>query len=242
VNRARDILLRDNGNTLQTKRSFNSLLKNSKAIFHEDKTCFYPNWNPIWVESFLKIKGFRNTAKRYVLPPSELIQNTFSKLAAIDGPVWVCMTLALRAGLRRNEIAYARQSWLQPQGMMTKLHIYPEDDFTPKGSNGFTEMPTSVVKDILNVSKDCTYLLGIGSEWYRNEKIPKLAVQMLREWGWTEYRCPLHELRKLFGAVISTTQGLYQAQKYLRHSNPQITNDDYADLVETEEIVELWAG
>jgi integrase len=42
-------------------------------------------------------------------------------------------------------------------------------------------------------------------------------------------------LRKQFGSYVATAFGLYQAQKLLGHSSPQITSDYYASLVELPE-------
>ena len=44
-----------------------------------------------------------------------------------------------------------------------------------------------------------------------------------------------HEMRKFYGAQVVTQQGLYAAQKYLGHSNPQVTNQYYATLVDLKE-------
>jgi len=239
-NRVREHRIRTKGDTLSTKRTLNSMLRNAKAVFHPDMAAMYPEWNPEWVSAFMKIRPYKNTLRRYVLPPAELIQHTFREMDDLEGPVKVCLTLALRAGLRRSEIIHARKSWLLPEGMTTRIYIYPEDDFTPKGKNGYTEIPSTVAADILSQCPDSQYLLGFDDPQIRARMVPNEAVRLLQEWGWGEYTHPLHELRKLFGAFIATTQGLYTAQTLLRHQNPQQTSDTYADRIVDDKVVRLW--
>ena len=67
------------------------------------------------------------------------------------------------------------------------------------------------------------------------------VLKDLRRIGWDRMK-PLHECRKLYGSYWASKEGLYFAQKTLRHATPLTTNDYYADLIDQEEIMELWSA
>jgi len=66
-------------------------------------------------------------------------------------------------------------------------------------------------------------------------------IKQLRSIGW-DRKNPLHELRKLFGSYIATTEGIYMSQKFLRHADASTTNDSYADIMANDKIKKLWAA
>jgi len=57
--------------------------------------------------------------------------------------------------------------------------------------------------------------------------------------GW-DRNSPLHECRKLYGSYLANKEGLYAAQKALRHSSPQVTSDAYADIMLDDKIIQFW--
>ncbi|HAT53612.1 MAG TPA: hypothetical protein DCS80_10210, partial [Betaproteobacteria bacterium] len=67
------------------------------------------------------------------------------------------------------------------------------------------------------------------------------ALDKLRAIGW-DRASPLHELRKLFGSYIASTESIYIAQKFLRHADASTTNDSYSDAIIEGDIKNLWVA
>lgn len=232
-----------NGGSLSAanKRSLNTLLANTQAVFHERHTSLFPFWNPAWVKEIMELKPYARVGAKYRLPPESLIIQTIRNIEAMDeGPVKNCLTLALRAGLRRREIAYARKDWVDVSPVVSRIYVKATRDFQPKGSEGYAEIESRFIERLVFSEGD--FLLGVDREYDRVDVIPTKAVATLRDWGWTDCANPLHELRKLYGSVLASTRGLYSAQVLLRHSNSQVTSDNYADLVVSPTLLQVWAG
>lgn len=235
--------LQFNGGTLSpaNKRSINSLLANVQAAFHERHTSMFPFWNPEWVKEIMEVRLYPRVGVKYRLPPEDLIVRTVRNVETMEeGPVKNCLVLALRAGLRRREISFARKDWVDVSPVVSRLYVKATRDFQPKGCEGYAEIETRFIERL--VFSEGEFLLGVDREYDRVDVIPMKAVATLREWGWTDYANPLHELRKLYGSVLASTRGLYSAQVLLRHSNSQVTSDNYADLVVSPRILQVWAG
>jgi integrase len=64
---------------------------------------------------------------------------------------------------------------------------------------------------------------------YRCAAVFDSLVQWLRSRGISSNK-PIHELRKEVGAHIATNDGLYQASRFLRHSDVSTTARHYIDL------------
>jgi len=223
-----------------SKRTLNAMLANIKAMFCEHHTAYFPYWNPEWVEEFIKIPHFRRVSTTYRLPPETLIIDTLAHLRLMDpeDPVRTAIVLALRAGMRRSEVTNAKKDWVELHGNLARIHIVATDDFTPKGSPGFTEIESAYLSEAL--ASPGPYLLGAEDERERVDGIPTRAVATLRSWGWGDYSNPLHEMRKIYGSVVASTRGLFAAQALLRHRNSQVTSDNYADLILGARLLEVW--
>jgi len=228
------------GLTASSKRTLNTMLANIKAMFCEHHTVYFPYWNPEWVEEFVKIPLFRRVSTTYRLPPERLIVDTLAHLHLMDprDPVRTVIVLALRAGMRRSEIINAKKDWVELHDNLARIHIVATDDFTPKGTPGFTEIESAYLDEAL--ASPGSYLLGEVSERERVDEIPMSAVSTLRSWGWEDYSNPLHEMRKIYGSVVASTRGLFAAQALLRHKNSQVTSDNYADLILGARLLEVW--
>ena len=97
----------------------------------------------------------------------------------------------------------------------------------------------SLAKKILNKALGDDYLIKNRADYGRPAF--KEALEELRAVGWQRSK-PMHELRKLFGSYVASTESIYTAQKYCRHADSSTTNDLYADLIDDNTVTDLWAA
>ena len=229
----------DQGLIASKKRTINSITRAMKAIF--TRMSIYENYNMDFVDSIKKQEFFRGLKKQYRLPPTDLILKTFDLWPKTDGDTYTLIGLALYFGLRRNEIYHARADWFDfgIGDARTRVNIVAENTFKPKGGHeGFTMGSGSIAKSVINKSSGDDYLMVNRMD--KGNTAFKKCLDQLRAIGW-ERANPLHELRKLFGSYIASTEGIYISQKFLRHADASTTNDSYADAIIDENIRSLWA-
>lgn len=226
------------------KRTINSVFRNAKSIFSDHAMEAFPNkWDITGINDLKKEPFFRRVSKTYILPSVSLIEKTFNlyrKYIDRHPDKQIILGLALFFGLRRAEIAACRRSWISLDSDKAIVSIKHESDFKPKGGkDGFTAGRLSVAKSILNNSEGFDKLIKDSA---RKAERPLAEVILdLRKIGWTR-AAPLHECRKLYGSYLASTQGLYVAQSYLRHSNPAVTSQYYASLMPTKKMTDLWVA
>lgn len=228
------------GNKPETKRTLNKILATLQALVGPRHMIYMENWNPEWVADFMKIKPFPRVGAKYKLPDSDLILDTIARIDIMEpSPEKTMLMLALRGGMRRGEIINMKMDWIEKKGDVYQINIEETEDYKPKGTSGFTQIPASFVEQL--GLPQSGYVLGTEDAYLRKLVVPTNAVSLLREWGWDNYSNPLHELRKLFGSMIASSHGLFQAQAFLRHSSSQLTYDKYAGLVLEENVLQVWA-
>ena len=148
--------------------------------------------------------------------------------------------IALHFGLRRTEILHMRRSWFDLSGDKARINVVAELDFKPKGGHeGLTMGSKSVAKAILNKASGDDYLIKDRAD--KGRPAFDATLKVLREIGW-ERASPLHELRKLFGSYVASTESLYISQKFLRHADASTTNESYADAIVDDKVKNLWVA
>jgi hypothetical protein len=83
-----------------------------------------------------------------------------------------------------------------------------------------------------------TYLIK-GTKTYRSDDLFDEANSWLRSHGWNRDK-PFHELRKLYGSMIASTQGLERAKELLDHESVRTTEEFYARTDMAKDICALW--
>lgn len=239
---------KDEAEKLSFKRTLNSKLRGIRSLVAPNAVDHYEGLKQDWELSCLRqfyeeAKFFDKVGVSYRLPPEKLIVDTFDlieRTAACGDPlVASALLLALHGGLRSDEIVNCRIPWLDTTATPNRIWVAADGVFKPKGTQGFTEIRPDVLAKVRSLCVGQNYLLHDETE-KRVEAVDK-AVQALRANGWADYNKPLHELRKLFGSYVATTAGIFKAQKLLRHSNPNVTNQHYADVVLSEVLKSCWA-
>ena len=220
------------------KRTLNSNIRQLKALF--SRPSLFEDYDTDFVEIIRKQEFYKGLKKQYRLPPLDLIQKTFDLFPTTSGDVHTLIGMALHFGLRRGEILHARRSWFDLAGEKARVNILAEMDFRPKGGHeGFTMGTKSMATSILNKASGDDYLLKDRADSGR----PAFegALKALRAIGW-ERPSPMHELRKLFGSYVATTESIYISQKFLRHADSSTTNESYADVIVDDNIKKLWVA
>ena len=220
------------------KRTINSNIRQLKALF--SRLSLFEDYDTEFVEIIRKQEFYKGLKKQYRLPPLDLIQKTFDLWPTTSGDVHTLIGMALHFGLRRGEILHARRSWFDLAGEKARVNILAEMDFRPKGGHeGFSMGTKSMATSILNKASGDDYLLKDRADSGR----PAFegALKALRAIGW-ERPSPMHELRKLFGSYVASTESIYISQKFLRHADSSTTNESYADVIVDENIKKLWVA
>lgn len=232
--------IKDQALIASKKRTVNTIIRSMKAIF--TRTSIYEGYNMEFVECIRSQEFYRGLKKVYRLPPLEIIQKTFDLLAKSDGDVHTLIGLALHFGLRRNEIFHIRRSWFDfdCDDHRARIYVAADKKFKPKGGHeGFTMGGKAFAKSILNKATGDDLLINNRAD--NGRPTFEKALRELRAIGW-ERSNPLHELRKLFGSYIASTESIYISQKFLRHADASTTNDSYADAIIDDKIKNLWVA
>jgi integrase len=230
--------IEDEGLIQSRKRTINSNIRQLKALF--SRPSLFESFDMDFVDAIRSQEFFKGMKKLYRLPPLDLIQKTFDLWPKTDGDVHTLIGIALHFGLRRTEMLHLRRSWFDLSGDKGRINVVAELDFKPKGGHeGLTMGSKSVAKAILNKASGNDYLIEDRAD--KGRPAFDATLKVLREIGWKR-ACPLHELRKLFGSYIASTESLYISQKFLRHADASTTNDSYADAIVDDNVKNLWVA
>lgn len=220
------------------KRSVNSRLRQVKAIFARPK--LFKDFDMEFADIIRAEEFYQKLKKQYRLPSESLIAATFELFNDSEGDLYTLLGLSLHFGLRRNEAFHCRRDWFDLSEDRARINIVADREFRPKGGHeGFTMGSKAIATSILNKASGDDLLITTRSD-YGRVLFDKL-IKQLRAIGWDRPN-PLHELRKLFGSYVATTEGIYMSQKFLRHADASTTNESYADAMASDKIKKLWAA
>ncbi len=192
-------------------------------------------------------------------------------LREADPNAYKAFLLALGLGLRRNSASHARYAWIQehktasisqlmfrlqaPAGPEAAgqakpqriLMLQVESDFRPKGRDECViPMDDFVYQELMALQVALAdpaaphYILH-GSLTERTDYVWDRLSAWMTALGW-DRRMKAHELRKLFGAEVATSFGIYTAQRLLGHKDPGLTSSRYADLASVPDLKIFGAG
>jgi integrase len=230
--------LKDEAAIASRKRSINSRLRQAKAVFSRPK--LFKDYDMDFAEILKAEEFYKKLKKQYRLPSQSIISKTFDLFHNSEGDVYTMLGLSLHFGLRRNEAFHCRRDWFDLSEDRARITIAADREFRPKGGHeGFTLGSKSIAKSILNKASGDDLLISTRSDYGR--VLYDDLIKQLRSIGWTRPN-PLHELRKLFGSYVASTEGIYISQKFLRHADASTTNDSYADVMPSDKIKNLWVA
>jgi len=234
----------------------NSLIRNAKSLFGRRVLPYLSQ--DLVLPSPLPFEGValeKAPSMRYVsrIDPIAMLALAREELAEADPEAFKVMLLALVCGLRRSEIDNLLwRSFDFPNSRLrvetTEYHQLKSEDSAGEIDlndevlaqfRGFrAKVPTAVfvidseampagasIRAFKRVSKPSK---ETKSRTYRCDGVFGRVIHWLRGKG-VDSAKPLHTLRKEIGSVIASEQGIFEASRYLRHSDIRITAAIYAD-------------
>jgi integrase len=157
-------------------------------------------------------------------------------LAKTDPGAYVAHLLFSRVGLRNIEIVNARVHWIS-EGTIGIVNR-PEEDFFPKGSEGWVPIAPDVLKEILRFQPLCTdgYLVPGANRTERHDAVyrrhSKWVSQWIRDRTKTSY-----ELRRYAGSrLLDMGATIFEVRDFLRHRDVQTTQMWYAYRLQNRQL------
>jgi integrase len=149
-------------------------------------------------------------------------------LAENDPGAYVAHLLFSRVGLRNIEIVNARVHWISDGsiGIVNR----PEEDFFPKGCEGWVPVAPDVLKEILRFQPLCTdgYLVPGANRTERHHAVYRRHSNWVSQWikGRTKTS---YELRRYAGSrLLDMGASIFEIRDFLRHRDVQTTQMWYA--------------
>ena len=220
----------------------NSLVRNAKALFGKKILPFIEQ--SVTVPRPLPFDGItmeKAPSMRYVsrVDAFGILATAKKELAPKQPEAFKVMLLALICGLRRSEIDnllwrsfdFGRKvlrvesteyHQLKSEDSAGEIDL---DDDTVAIFRGFrAQKPTG----LFVIESPNRPRIETTARCYRCEATFKAVLKWLRAQG-VEAAKPLHTMRKEIGSIIASEHGIFEASRYLRHSDIRITAAIYAD-------------
>jgi len=224
----------------------NSLIRNAKALLGKKLLPFLEQRlelsRPL---PFDEVTMEKSPSLRYVsrVDPYAILAKAKRELGKQDTEAFKVMLLSLVCGLRRSEIDHLLwRSFDFTKGVLriesTEYHELKSED-----SAGEIDLDADTIalfrgyraqnpESIFVIESPNQPRSELKARTYRcNSTFTRLIV-WLREQG-VEAAKPIHTMRKEIGSIIASEHGIFEASRYLRHSDIRITSAFYADKKKT---------
>ena len=225
----------------RAKRSANSTLTQARALFSK---AAMPIYEGLKLPDLAKFKGvakfglqesvgFRPIPAAVLTAMEKAARET---LRAESPAMYLGYLMAIRLGMRDCEMVAARWDWLEEWPTGTQMAILTRADFAPKGAEGRVPVSGEVLAEMRAlggpVERGSGFILPGATATARNEAIYRGLSAWVR--GFLPDRVKsVHELRKHAGSIVVTqTQSIVQAQRFLRHRSVATTERHYATLLD----------
>lgn len=238
--------LRQSADDPLTKRrtivTVNSLIRNAKALFGKKILPFMEQ--RITIPRPLPFEGVgieKGPSMRYVskIDAYAILARAKMELAQTAPEAFKVLILALVAGLRRSEIDHLMwrafdfsRKLLRVEN--TQYHqLKSEDsageiDLDQETSDLFQEFRRENPTSLFVIESPNPVRSATKSRCYRCNATFEHVNSWLRVQGVDNIK-PLHTMRKEIGSIIASEHGIFEASRYLRHSDIRITSAIYAD-------------
>ena len=158
----------------------------------------------------------------------ETMEAAAPTLSENDPGAYVAHLLFSRLGLRNIEIVNARVHWISDGsiGIVNR----PEEDFFPKGCEGWVPIAADVLKEILRFQPLCVdgYLIPGANQTERHDAVYRRHSKWVSQWikGRTKTS---YELRRYAGSrLLDMGATVFEVRDFLRHRDVQTTQQWYA--------------
>jgi hypothetical protein len=154
------------------------------------------------------------------------------KLASTDPAVYVAFLMFSRLGLRNIEIRNARWSWIE-NGRIGIIER-SEENFYPKGSEGWVPVAPDVLKELMrfrNLSTNDYIVPGVTAT-DRKDAVDRRHSAWVGQWIKDRSKTS-YELRRYAGSLVyNATRDILKVRDFLRHASVETTQQWYAYLLE----------
>lgn len=224
----------------------NSLIRNAKALFGKKVLPFVEQKltvpRPLPFEDVGMEKG---PSLRYVskVDAYALLARAREELADNEPEAFKVLILALVCGLRRSEIDHLLwRTFDFSRGLLhienTEFHqLKSEDsageiDLDADTAALFKGYRARAPKSVFVIESPNAPRAERKARCYRCNAVFERVNEWLRLQG-VDTMKPLHTMRKEIGSIIASEHGIFEASRYLRHSDIRITSAIYADKKKT---------
>jgi hypothetical protein len=157
-------------------------------------------------------------------------------LAKSDPGAYVAHLLFSRVGLRNIEIVNARTPWISAGsiGIVNR----PEEDFFPKGCEGWVPIAQDVLKEILRFQPLCTddYLVPGANQTERHDAVYRRHSKWVSQWIKDRTKTS-YELRRYAGSrLLDMGVTIFEVRDFLRHRDVQTTQMWYAYRLQNRQL------
>lgn len=220
----------------------NSLIRNAKALFGKKVLPFIeqetslPRPLPFDGVTLEKPPSMRYVSK---MDPYAILASAKDDLGETDPEAFKVMVLALVCGLRRSEIDNLLWRAFDFQNSVLRVEASEFHQLKSEDSAGVIDLDVDTVtlfrgyraknpKSLFVIESPNPPRNEMKARCYRCDAVFKKVLRWLRAQG-VETTKPLHTLRKEIGSIIASEHGIFEASRYLRHSDIRITSAIYAD-------------
>jgi integrase len=149
-------------------------------------------------------------------------------LAQTDPGAYVAHLLFSRLGLRNIEIVNARVHWVSNGSI--GIVDRPEEDFFPKGCEGWVPIAPDVLKEVLRFQPLCIdgYLVPGANQTERHDAVYRRHSKWVAQWIKDRTKTS-YELRRYAGSrLLDMGATIFEVRDFLRHRDVQTTQAWYA--------------
>jgi integrase len=220
----------------------NSLIRNAKALFGKkvlpfvEQTLTVPRPLPFDDVGMEKGPSLRYVSK---VDAYAILARAREELAENEPEAFKVLILALVCGLRRSEIDHLLwRTFDFSRGLLhienTEYHqLKSEDsageiDLDADTAALFKGFRARAPKSLFVIESPNAPRAERKTRCYRCNAVFERVNEWLRVQG-VDTMKPLHTMRKEIGSIISSEHGIFEASRYLRHSDIRITSAIYAD-------------
>lgn len=226
---------------VRARRSLHSFARQARSLFTGGARQAYADAGLVLPDlaGFLGADLGPCPAVQYERRPAHLVAGTLEAARGLrdSAPDLYCVFLLLYyGGLRAGEAVAARKTWIEagPAGHVLSIRPRPDEGWEPKRCKARrVAVHADVMRELLAVwAPDSVWILPGATPTARRNLVERRFAQWMRAQGWDAARYPKagHELRKLAGSRIYSTQGAEAAAEVLGHSSVATTCRYYAAL------------
>ena len=219
----------------RARASIRSYVVQARSVVAPRKMRFYEDLNLPDLSSFRseKVEMPKRTKPRALdVGVISAINAAAQNLAAFDPAVYVAFLLFSRLGLRNVEIRNARWHWIQ-NGRIGIIER-PEENFYPKGSEGWVPIAPDVLKELMRFRHLSTddYIVPGRTATERKEAVDRRHSTWVGQWIKDRSKTS-YELRRYAGSLVyKATRDILKVRDFLRHASVETTQQWYAYLLD----------